>query len=897
MSAGLVTLLVAGGLAVVLGSGTDRSFLDLGDGFGWFGSTSTDGNGELVRANGLTGEVTTRLAVPESAGKRIGVEVRDGTSYVVVGSGDDQRMYRVDESGDKIAGGAKLAPAQQLMKGGNRAYFVREKEGEVLPVSPIGLAALVREPVTFGGRIEATATAEGRLAVVTAKSARLSMMDGAKVAPPTEIGEPGDAIALATVGGVAVAVNSDQVTAHVVDHDGDLAEVDVPGSGELVVPEEGEGGDLTVLRRSGDKGVLAVVDLDALAARAVDIRAATVAPYEAPLSVAGAAYLLDRTSSAVLVVDTTTGEVHGPVPIELGNGDLETYVKDGMLWVNDPAGKAAVTVQRDGTVTRVTKRDEKIPVIAPEVVETPPPVPPPVTETVDTPTPAAPTPRSGPSPVPAAPAPTPTAGQGTGPAPAAAVQPPAMPVVVATPGNRKADLSWTVPNDGGAGVTGFRITYEPGGSDRAVNADGAATGAVLEKLKNGTEYTVTVVARNQAGDSPPATVTVRPTSEVPEAPTGVTAAPTADGSVNVAWEAADGNGNAVTKYQVFAAAGQSGVPAPVSTTPVVETTGALTAVIPRNKFPLGTDLDVTVTAVTGAAPSPASEAAKVRVLATPGVAVLTLTGSQPTNADLRVACDLACRGGSDAATFALTLAPGGAVTPASGKLTANQTTAKATGLNARTSYTARVKITNEVGNRDGNAVTFTTQGAPIISAVQASASGLNVTARATVDEGQLATTCRFDFGDGYNTTVGCGESPTHTMPTYNVGFTVTVTASNAAGTNAAQRTGSTGTKPMTANGDHWGCPSSPTSPYCGPDVSRMSGRSWNPAGNRTKVGKGTSIQGECQTTGDTITDPAPGGAATNLWVRTSQQDGMVWMSAHYFGTTDFGSVVANLPGC
>lgn len=890
MSAGLVTLLLAGGLAVVFGSGSDRSFLDLGDGFGWFGSTSKDQDGELVRANGLTGEVTTRLAVPGSAGKRISVEVQDGTSYVVVGADDDQRAYRIDESGSEIYGGTKLAPTRQLMKGGDRAYFVGEKQGEVMPVSPVSLAPLDKAPVEFGGAIEAAATDEGRLAVVLEKSARLSMMSGSKVAPPTEIGEPGDDIALASVGGVAVAVNSDQVTAHVVDRDGRPAEVQVPGEGEFVTPEVGDGGDLTVLRRSGDKGVLAVVDLSALTARAVDIRTDTVAPYDAPLSVEGAAYLLNRQSSQVLVVDTTTGEVHGPVPVELGNEDLQAYVKDGMLWVNDPAGASAVTVQRDGTVTRVTKRNESIPVI-PAVLPAPPPVPPPTTETTPTPSPAPAAPQAGPSAPAPAPAPGPGPASGSGPAPAARVQPPSAPEVVATPGNRKADLTWTVASNGGGDITQFRVTYEPGGTDQAVTADGRATGAVLEKLKNGTEYTVTVVAVNQAGESPPTSVKVRPTSEVPEAPTGVKAAPSADGSVAVTWEAADGNGNAVTKYQVFAAVRPAGGASSPSLTPVVETTGALTAKIPVNTFPIGADLDVTVTAVTGAAPSPPSEPTTVRVLTTPGVAVLTLTATTPNSADLRLACDLACRGGSDAATFAMALTPAAALSVGSGKLTTNQVTTKATGLNPRGSYVATVKVTNEVGNRDGNQVTFTTQGAPIISAVRAEANGRTVSARATVDVGGLTTQCRFDYSDGASDTKPCDQTSTHDMPTYNVGFSVTVTATNDAGSNVASKGGTTGRKPMTADGSHWLCPGT----YCGPDVSRMPTKTYDP--NRVKVIGGTAIQGECWDEGNSITDPAAGGASTTLWVRTSQGDDKVWMSAHYFGTTNFTSVVSQLPHC
>lgn len=98
------------------------------------------------------------------------------------------------------------------------------------------------------------------------------------------------------------------------------------------------------------------------------------------------------------------------------------------------------------------------------------------------------------------------------------------------------------------------------------------------------------------------------------------------------------------------------------------------------------------------------------------------------------------------------------------------------------------------------------------------------------------------------------------------------------------------TKALTADGSHWGCPGT----YCGPNVSRLPIRDWTT--DRVVVARGTVVQASCQTTGGMITDPVTG-IETNLWVRTTYGDAYVWMSAHYFGTTNFGAVVSGLPAC
>lgn len=88
--------------------------------------------------------------------------------------------------------------------------------------------------------------------------------------------------------------------------------------------------------------------------------------------------------------------------------------------------------------------------------------------------------------------------------------------VSATAGNAQATVTFTAPvDDGGATITGYRVTSSPGG----ITATGASSPITITGLTNGTSYTFTVAAQNSIGYGPESSAS---NSVTPAAPTNWT---------------------------------------------------------------------------------------------------------------------------------------------------------------------------------------------------------------------------------------------------------------------------------------------------------------------------------------------------------------------------------------
>jgi RHS repeat-associated protein len=123
--------------------------------------------------------------------------------------------------------------------------------------------------------------------------------------------------------------------------------------------------------------------------------------------------------------------------------------------------------------------------------------------------------------------------------------------VAATSGNASANLTWTVPANGGSAITSYQITWT--GGSTTVNAP--ATSTTISSLVNGTSYVFSVAATNSIGTGP-ATASNPVVVGTPSVP-GTVSATGAASQATVTWTAATANGSAVTSYLVVAGSGQA----------------------------------------------------------------------------------------------------------------------------------------------------------------------------------------------------------------------------------------------------------------------------------------------------------------------------------------------------
>lgn len=118
--------------------------------------------------------------------------------------------------------------------------------------------------------------------------------------------------------------------------------------------------------------------------------------------------------------------------------------------------------------------------------------------------------------------------------------------MVTTVGDQMAVLSWSPPANNGRPITGYTVTS----STKKYTKKCSATTCTLDKLTNDVEYTFTVVATNDVGDSDPS-----PASAVarPDARPDTPAPPTlkfGDRQLEVAWKTPKTHGSPVLSYNL-----------------------------------------------------------------------------------------------------------------------------------------------------------------------------------------------------------------------------------------------------------------------------------------------------------------------------------------------------------
>ncbi|MCD7440532.1 hypothetical protein K4B79_20180 [Streptomyces lincolnensis] len=537
------------GTSVAVGAGESGTRPRLAD----IGAWLTGGEkGAVVHAHGLTGDVDGKVVLPAgTAGHPVSV-AQDGDTTLVL----DERtgeVVRIDTSQLSAAQSADYGAAGlQLVSGGAQAYVVDPAKGTVQQIDP-ALTTAKGTPVDVGGRPGAAVVdGEGTL--------WLPLPDSGTVVPFVK-GVRGTAIKVAEAGHdlvLTLADGSPVVTDRTAGVTRVLTATGVRGSFDLgdavagtdpagvLVPAGTDGSAVPVL--AADTGDLVVVDV-----RSRHTTRAQV-PTEAhdlgaPQLLGKRVYIPDESTGRLLVYDTALSALAEPVQVTKGAGELELFVRDGLLWANDPDGADAAVIDADGEVRHIAKYRAEVP-SAREPGDQP------VEDSVPTGIPAGPVPPPAGAPDPTAPpsggASGPPSGQTPGPGPGSTLPAP-EPGAPGAPQAESRSGAIRITFAKALGATPQRYVLKGAAPDQTVTPDGVGPdGPFTFEVRGGSceeQYSFVVVAEYGGGkpdkESAPSAL-ARPCI-APGAPRGLTVTPSEGGrGGTVTWEAPQDTDGQVT---------------------------------------------------------------------------------------------------------------------------------------------------------------------------------------------------------------------------------------------------------------------------------------------------------------------------------------------------------------
>jgi hypothetical protein len=253
--------------------------------------------------------------------------------------------------------------------------------------------------------------------------------------------------------------------------------------------------------------------------------------------------------------------------------------------------------------------------------------------------------------------------------------------VLVSANSGKATVSWIPGFNGGTPIQSYRVVSSPGGTICTTNAP--STQCVIENLKNGSNYTFSVIAVNEAGSSQPALSTSTLIAGTPSAPVALKVKP-GDGSITVSFappSAALTGGTPIINYTVYVndEVACTVVPAKILSCVVSDLENGTPQIVRVTSNNLiGPSVSTAeVVATPGRVASPVTA-----VTLTQGTGLLTVSWTEPED-----------DGGSPITGYAVTLTPGGKTC----KVDQDTTSCDITGLSVGTTYVARVVAINGVG--------------------------------------------------------------------------------------------------------------------------------------------------------------------------------------------------------
>jgi hypothetical protein len=866
-----VATLVAGMGLTVLGLGAADQAVASYDAASWVWSRV---QGEMARINGVTARVDTRVDVQTAQGHKMQVSQTD--RFVILRDLTTGQVSSMDLTSLKLTTGqpttAGLGVTVALQ--GDAAFVVDTVQGVVQQMDPRTLAAIgeaIRFPpgITGGvfdgaGRLWIAVPGEGTVSAITAAplasdaptggAGAASAVAGASMTRTETVAPPSHDLMISTLDSGVAVLNRTTNELTTVRGDG-IQKTDLTLSGAGALPPHTGGG--TVPVTVPESRTVYVVGGDGAVTDDFTVPG-TGTGLKPAVAWKDFYYVADEQTGTVHVFDAA-GTPGTPIDIKAEGGPLELEVRENHLFINAPDSSTARVIDDKHGVRVVDKYADDV------LGGDPPPVPP-----------TPPKPPKPPKPV---------------------VSKPSAPRnVTAAAGNAQARVSWRPGASNGSEI----VRYVVEGAGKTVEVSARQRSLQVTGLTNGETYTFSVHAVNGKGPGPSRRSNpVRPTSEVPDAPTGVSAQARPDGTVRVTWPKANGQGIDIKKYQVTAIAeGTSSVVGDPEGTELVIDAGN------GKDLEFGRQYAFTVVAVNarnaGSEASPRSDS--VVPFAAPGrpegVDATTVGGQKGA---VQVTWSLAADNGRAITKYVVT------ANGRSSDVTATSTTL--TGFGDGENVAVEVRAVNEAGQGEPGKATARTVAAPKVTVTGVDFTQTQVTASMTVDAGGGTATCElvvvgFDKKSGACGTITIGGLKPSTD------YDLTITPKNAAGEGPeVKKSGKTDVvlgKSICVNNTGSGDPDQHT--WCNSDRNGMQIFSGTNMDTR-RLGRGSSgqqFEAICKTNGEGINDyvynPGKMGTSpndsTSVWIRLKYSGGTGYMSFAWFNLNGLDpDSTGPLPNC
>ncbi|GGO14318.1 fibronectin type III domain-containing protein [Micromonospora parathelypteridis] len=852
VTVGTVAALLAAMGLTVLGLGAADNAVANYDASSWLWSTARS---ELARVNGVTARVDTRTEIPNA--RQHPMQIAQTDRLLILRDLQTGQISSLDLATLQLSATTKTTPGLGVSVAlhEDSAFVVDAVQGIVRQLDPRSLTP-VGEPVRYPpGITGGTFDGKGRLWIAVPSEGTVSAITAATLpSAPASAAPAGAGLSPKRVEAYDVAEASHELVVSTLD-DG-VAVLDRT-AGKLVRVQRGEVHP-TPLKLSGPA---------ALPARTSGQRIPVTVPAERRVLVVGdggeeRAFTVpgegDRLSPAVAwadrfyCADEATGTIYafdaGGQLVETirgrANGPLELEVRENHLFINSPDAATARVVDDKHQVREVNKYANDVLGGDPPPVAPPPPPPK--------------KPRVG--------------------------KPSAPRSVTAAAGNAQARVSWRPAAANGAEIIKYVVEgagqrLEVGANQRAVEVKG---------LTNGETYRFAVHAVNAKGDGPSRNSNpVTPTAAVPDPPASVTAQERPDGTVLVKWPAANGQGNKIARYAVTASSAGANAPAGESTKTEL--------VVPAGELEFGTQYAFTVVAVNdkgaGSAASPVSNT--VVPFAAPG-RPLDLSAGTVANQPGAVTVQWSPAEANGRPVTKYLVDVGGRVS----EVTDTRTTV--TGLGNGQNVTVKVKAVNEAGPGPEATATARTVAEPRVTVTGSSATATSATVTFTVDAGGGQATCSVST-PGEPAKAGACSSITMSGLAPGTAYTLTVTATNAAGNGTATKAQET--LPLYGIATCNNGPDGDQRTYCNAEVD---GRNGNEVFRVTRQDNdqqagwarpGTRLMAYCKKAGEDV----------DSWIYNNQKRSTWWVQVNFGGGKNYipwawlnlegGDNINTLPTC